>query len=117
MRWGTGSLLIPLNGPLMPGDSFESTIDFCHQIEGGGDFATQAGVFPTERGAWSVNEPDGLSTWIPVSDHPTDKATWAFSVTVPQGLTAITNGALVGSTSNSDTSQRRGNLDVEVGTR
>jgi aminopeptidase N len=46
---------------------------------------------------WSVNEPDGASTWLPVNDHPTDKATWSFEVTVPSGLTAVANGALSGS--------------------
>ena len=39
-----------------------------------------------------MNEPDGTSTWLPVNDHPTDKATWRFEITVPEGSTAIANG-------------------------
>ena len=31
-------------------------------------------------------------TWFPVSDHPTDKATYSFTITVPQGKTAVANG-------------------------
>ena len=33
---------------------------------------------------------------MPANDHPTDKATWAFEITVPEGLTAMANGALEG---------------------
>ncbi|MEO6570552.1 MAG: M1 family metallopeptidase, partial [Ilumatobacteraceae bacterium] len=38
--------------------------------------------------------PDGTSTWLPVDDHPLDKATWTFAITVPVGTMAIANGAL-----------------------
>ena len=91
-------LLIPLSQALQRSQSFVATIEFCHQVAEQGDFTSRAGLFPTDEGVWSVNEPDGVSTWMPVSDHPTDKATWSFAVTVPQGLTAITNGSLVEST-------------------
>ncbi|MEO6570423.1 MAG: hypothetical protein ABIO83_02640, partial [Ilumatobacteraceae bacterium] len=52
------------------------------------------GLFPTDTGLWAVNEPDGTSTWLPVDDHPLDKATWTFAITVPVGTMAIANGAL-----------------------
>jgi aminopeptidase N len=42
-----------------------------------------------------VSEPTGASTFFPVNDHPTDKATYAFEVTVPAGQVAATNGLLV----------------------
>ena len=32
---------------------------------------------------------------MPSNDHPSDKATWRFEVTVPEGVTAIANGHLV----------------------
>ncbi len=57
-------------------------------------YAGDVGLFPTDGGLWSVNEPDGVSTWLPVSDHPTDKATWTFHITVPADLTAVANGEL-----------------------
>jgi aminopeptidase N len=47
-------------------------------------------------GAFVANEPDGAATWYPVNDVPTDKATYEFRITVPEGKTAIANGELVG---------------------
>jgi aminopeptidase N len=51
-------------------------------------------VFLSDGGLWSVNEPDGVSTWMPANDHPSDKATWTFRMTVPDGLVAVANGRL-----------------------
>lgn len=55
------------------------------------------GWVTTRDGAMVVSEPDGSPTWFPVSDHPTDKATYSFEITVPAGRTAVANGLLVGS--------------------
>ena len=46
-------------------------------------------------GAFVANEPEGASTWYPVNDVPYDKATYTFTVTVPDGTTAVANGDLV----------------------
>ena len=43
-----------------------------------------------------VSEPEGSMTWYPVSDHPRDKATYNFSITVPEGRTAVANGLPAG---------------------
>ena len=48
-----------------------------------------------ERRRTSLNEPDGARTWLPSNDHPSDKATWRFELTVPAGVTAVANGQLV----------------------
>jgi aminopeptidase N len=50
------------------------------------------GWVTTRDGAMVVGEPDGTMTWFPVSDHPTDKATYSFEITVPEGTTAVANG-------------------------
>ncbi|WP_242900941.1 M1 family metallopeptidase [Actinomadura terrae] len=50
------------------------------------------GWVPSKDGAVVVAEPDGAPTWLPVNDHPRDKATYAFRVTVPKGLRALANG-------------------------
>ncbi|QXJ26811.1 M1 family metallopeptidase [Actinomadura graeca] len=50
------------------------------------------GWVPSKDGALVVAEPDGAPTWLPVNDHPRDKATWSFRVTVPKGLRALANG-------------------------
>jgi aminopeptidase N len=57
-----------------------------------------AGWFNTLDGSYVLNEPDGARTWLPSNDHPSDKATWTFQVTVASGVTAVANGALVSST-------------------
>jgi aminopeptidase N len=46
----------------------------------------------TRDGAMVVGEPEGSMTWYPVSDHPTDKATYGFEITVPDGKVAVANG-------------------------
>ena len=58
-----------------------------------------AGWFNTDIGSWVLNQPDGARAWLPSNDHPSDKATWTFRLTVPQGTAAIANGGLVGTTS------------------
>ncbi|HKE68090.1 MAG TPA: M1 family metallopeptidase [Nocardioidaceae bacterium] len=50
------------------------------------------GWVTTRDGAMVVNEPDGAMTWFPVNDHPSDKATYDYAITVPEGKTAVANG-------------------------
>ena len=54
------------------------------------------GWVTTRDGAMVVSEPEGSMTWYPVSDHQTDKATYDFEITVPEGKTAVANGVQVG---------------------
>jgi aminopeptidase N len=56
------------------------------------------GWVSTKDGAFVANECDGAPTWFPSNDHPTDKATYDLAIRVPKGKTAISNGDLVGST-------------------
>jgi aminopeptidase N len=53
------------------------------------------GWYSFPDGSFVANEPEGASTWYPVNDTPTDKATYRFLITVPEGKTAIANGNLV----------------------
>ena len=50
----------------------------------------------TADGAIALGEPESASTWFPVNDHPSDKATYDIEVTVPDGLAALSNGVLTG---------------------
>jgi aminopeptidase N len=52
------------------------------------------GWLRSEDGVITLNEPDGARTWFPANDHPTDKATYTFTIEVPAGLTAVANGTL-----------------------
>jgi aminopeptidase N len=55
------------------------------------------GWVTTRDGAMVVSQPDGSATWFPANDHPTDKSTFTFEVTVPEGLVTVANGLLTGS--------------------
>jgi aminopeptidase N len=92
-----GELLVRLDEPHLPGQSFTLAVTVSTSVDDVAAFGPDAGLFATADGLWSVNEPDGVSTWMPANDHPTDKATWTFRLTVPEGLTAIGNGRFVGS--------------------
>ncbi|HET8618050.1 MAG TPA: M1 family metallopeptidase [Acidimicrobiales bacterium] len=50
------------------------------------------GWVTTRDGAMVVGEPEGSMTWYPVSDHQTDKASYSFEITVPEGKVAVANG-------------------------
>jgi hypothetical protein len=53
-----------------------------------------SGVFATDDGMIIAGEPHVAATWFPANDHPTDKASFTFKVTVPAGLQAVANGEL-----------------------
>jgi aminopeptidase N len=93
-----GELVITPRPKLKPGRTVEVVVEYGgtttrpEDIEG-----VLYGWVTTRDGAMVANEPEGSSTWFPVNDHPVDKATFEFAVTVPEGLVAVANGALVGS--------------------
>jgi aminopeptidase N len=57
------------------------------------------GFIPTDDGAFVASEPQGSPSWFPVNDTPRDKARYAVSITVPKGLTAVSNGTFLGARS------------------
>ncbi len=90
-------LVITMPTPVAAGTELLVVVDYRVELDADRRLADDAGIFVTTGGFWSVNEPDGTSTWMPVNDHPTDKATWRFAVTVPDPAVAVANGELVGS--------------------
>ncbi|MFF5080161.1 M1 family metallopeptidase [Actinoplanes sp. NPDC000266] len=52
----------------------------------------EGGWLETPTGAIALGQPESASTWYPVNDHPSDKASWHLEMTVPSGLEAISNG-------------------------
>jgi aminopeptidase N len=52
------------------------------------------GWIRTHDGTTTYSEPNGSPTWFPCNDHPSDKATFSFTVTVPRRYRAIANGVL-----------------------
>jgi hypothetical protein len=59
-------------------------------------FLGDSGFVHTDDGALVAGQPHGAATWYPVNDHPSDKATYTFHLTVPQGREAVANGRLAG---------------------
>ena len=49
---------------------------------------------PTDDGALIAGEPHSAATWFPANEHPRDKASYSFRISVPRGVEAIANGVL-----------------------
>jgi aminopeptidase N len=47
-------------------------------------------------GSFVLSEPDGAANYYPVNDHPLDKATYKYTVTVPDPYQVAANGTLTG---------------------
>ncbi|MCU1633132.1 MAG: peptidase rane alanine aminopeptidase [Micrococcaceae bacterium] len=54
----------------------------------------QSGFFHTDDGSLVIGQPHVAATWFPVNDHPLDKASYTFRITVPEGLEVVANGRL-----------------------
>ncbi|MET9852405.1 M1 family metallopeptidase [Streptomyces sp. NPDC006450] len=59
-------------------------------------------VTPDGKGAVGVGEPVGSMAWFPGNHHPSDKATYDVTVTVPGGYEAVSNGELRSRTEEDD---------------
>jgi len=68
-------------------------------VPGKGKKVGDDGFVRTTDGAVVAGEPEAATDWFPVNDHPRDKATYDLAVTVPDGLSAVANGILDGSSS------------------
>ncbi|MEI7030863.1 M1 family metallopeptidase [Streptomyces pratensis] len=55
----------------------------------------EEGWLRTADGAVALGEPTGSMAWFPGNHHPSDKAAYDVEITVPEGLTAVSNGELV----------------------
>jgi aminopeptidase N len=53
-----------------------------------------SGFFATDDGVIVSGEPRVSATWFPSNDHPRDRASFTFKITVPSGLEAVANGVL-----------------------
>ncbi|MET9427428.1 MULTISPECIES: M1 family metallopeptidase [unclassified Streptomyces] len=58
------------------------------------DEDAEEGWLKSSDGALALGQPTGSMTWFPGNHHPSDKATYAVTVTVPQGYEALSNGEL-----------------------
>jgi aminopeptidase N len=55
---------------------------------------SREGWLRTADGVLALGEPTGSMAWYPGNHHPSDKAAYDLTVTVPRGLRAVSNGEL-----------------------
>jgi aminopeptidase N len=102
-------LRITPSSPIALGDSFTVAVTYsAHGNDSSISAGTSAGWFETKTGSFVLDEPDGARFWLPSNDHPSDKATYRFSIHVPKGVTAVANGVMVSHTT--DPSRSSGEL-------
>jgi aminopeptidase N len=97
-------LVITPAGVIANASSFTTTVAYHGSPEPRSTKAIPIAVgwIATGDGSFVINEPEGASTWYPVNDHPSDKATYTFHITVPDGVMAVANGRLVSQTPTGD---------------
>ena len=61
---------------------------------------------------FDVDEPDGANSWFPCNDHPLNRATFTFHITVNDGLYAAANGSLQGDPVTNSDGTRTFNWDM-----
>ena len=89
-------VLIPLPEGTASDGAVTVVIDYRVDVEAReSDVGLPVGWFTTEGGSYVLNEPDGARTWMPCNDHPSDKATYDITISVPSGGTGVANGTLV----------------------
>lgn len=86
--------------PIASGEALEIIVAYAGNP---GGFSSPA--FPGVSIGWQVGpngeryvvaEPDGANTWFPANDHPLDKATFRYTVTVPDGYAVAATGEFLG---------------------
>jgi aminopeptidase N len=97
IRQYDGELQVTPAQPVRVGESMTVRVDYAGVPS---DLPSSSGdIQPWTRtpdGAVAVGQPDSAAWWYPSNDHPSDKATMTVTVTVPAGVEAISNGALLG---------------------
>lgn len=96
-------LLVELDRVVARGTTIEVAVTYATS-SGGLESASDlpVGWFETDDGSFTLNQPDGARHWMPANDHPSDKATWTFALSVPDGYTAVANGELLGTDDGAD---------------
>ena len=89
-------LTITPSGPLADNESFTVEVHYQGSPLDRNSVALpiQTGWVTFDGGSFVLSEPDGAATFYPVNDHPLDKASYTFRVTVPEPFEVAANGIL-----------------------
>ncbi|MET9606418.1 M1 family metallopeptidase [Streptomyces sp. NPDC006512] len=80
---------------LKKGEVFRTEIDYTGRPKPVTDpDGSEEGWITTDDGAVGVGEPVGSMGWFPGNHHPSDKASYDITLTVPKGYEAVSNGEL-----------------------
>ncbi|NOT29511.1 MAG: M1 family metallopeptidase, partial [Planctomycetes bacterium] len=94
----SGELVVVPAQPLAAGTLFETVVRYSGAPAVRPDpsvgFLPGVGWDRKESGVYVVSECIGASSWYPCNDHPRDKASYSFRVTVEKPYTAAANGVL-----------------------
>jgi aminopeptidase N len=103
-RKGQELTITPLK-PLMMGQSFTVVVRYSGSPQEMRSVAlpVQTGWIIAEDRSFVLSEPDGSANFYPVNDHPLDKATYTFRVTVPEPFEVAANGVLTETLDNGNT--------------
>lgn len=96
-RWNRAGqeLTVRPHDDLEKGEIFSTTVRYSGRPETITDpDGSQEGWLRTADGALGLGEPVGAMAWFPGNHHPSDKASYDITVTVPKGLQAVSNGEL-----------------------
>ena len=98
-------LFVTPSAPLAEGEPF--TVEVQYQGSPGEmdsmAIQIQTGWITFDGGSFVLSEPDGAASFYPVNDHPLDKATYTFRVTVPEPFEVGANGVLTETVDNGET--------------
>jgi aminopeptidase N len=94
-------LLVKLPAVVPPNKEFVLEIIYSgepvHEASAYVPFVSHVGMIrPDNESLYVASEPDGSRYWFPCNDHPRDKATYRFELTVPYGMTGVAIGKLIG---------------------
>ncbi|MFI7410487.1 M1 family metallopeptidase [Streptomyces sp. NPDC049627] len=100
-RWSRNGreLVVRPHGDLDDGETFRVTVRYSGTPETVTDAdGSEEGWLPTDDGALALGEPVGSMAWFPGNHHPSDKASYDITVTVPEELEVVSNGELANRT-------------------
>ena len=98
-------LIVTPSSPLAENESFTVVIQYQGSPGEMNSIAIpiQTGWITFDGGSFVLSEPDGAASYYPVNDHPLDKASYTFRVTVPDPYEVGANGVLTETIDNGET--------------
>lgn len=98
-------LVITPSEPLRQGEDFRVAVDYSGSPQAKTSVCSPflVGWKHSSHGIVVDSQPDGAQTWLPVNDHPRDKATYSMKVEVPKPYVVAANGSLLGVEDHGDT--------------